>query len=62
MGVGQPHTPAVSTSGKDPVPFLQETVWVAGAVWTDGKTRPHRDSIPDRPARSSVATPTELQT
>jgi len=25
-----------------------------------GKYRPHRDSIPDRPARSSVAIPTEL--
>jgi len=27
--------------------------WVApGPVWTDGKSRPHRDSIPDRPDRS----------
>ena len=25
-----------------------------------GQSRPHRDSIPDRPARSSVAIPTEL--
>jgi len=25
-----------------------------------GKSRPHRDSIPDRSARSSVAIPTEL--
>ena len=25
-----------------------------------GISRPHRDSIPDRPARSSVAIPTEL--
>ena len=25
------------------------------------KIRPHRDSIPDRPARSSVAMPTELR-
>jgi len=25
-----------------------------------GKSRPRRDSIPDRPARSSVAIPTEL--
>ena len=31
-----------------------------GPVWTGGKSRPHRDSIPDRPARSSVAIPTEL--
>ena len=28
--------------------------------WKGGKSRPHRDSIPDRPARSSVAIPTEL--
>ena len=35
--------------------------WVGPrAVWTGGKSRPHRDSIPDRPARSSVAIPTEL--
>jgi len=36
------------TPAKDPVPILQET----GSVWTGGKSRPHRDSIPDRPARS----------
>jgi len=41
------------TPGKDPVPILQETGWAApGLVWTGGKSRPHRDSIPDRPARS----------
>jgi hypothetical protein len=40
------------TPGKDPVPILQEAGWVAGPVWTEGKSRPHRDSIPDRPARS----------
>ena len=61
MGVGgYPHAPANSTSGKDPVPILQEDGWAAGPVWTGGKSRPHRDSIPDRPARSSVAVPTEL--
>ena len=27
--------------------------------WTGGKSRSLRDSIPDRPARSSVAIPTE---
>ena len=41
--------------GKDPVPILQETGWAPGPVWTGEKSRPHRDSIPDRPARSSVA-------
>ena len=45
---------------KEPVPILQEAGWFPGAVWTSGKSRPHRDSIPDRPARSSVAIPTEL--
>ena len=48
------------TPGKDPVPILQEAGWASGPVWTGGKTRPHRDSNPDRPARSSVAIPTEL--
>ena len=32
--------------------ILQETGWAPGPVWTGGKSRPHRDSIPDRPARS----------
>jgi len=40
------------TPGKDPVPILQEAGWTPGPVWTGGKSRPHRDSIPDRPARS----------
>ena len=36
--------------------------WVGPRAGMDrcGKSRPHRDSIPDRPARSSVAIPTEL--
>jgi len=40
------------TSGKDPVPILQEAGWAPGPVWTSVKSRPHRDSIPDLPARS----------
>ena len=40
------------TPGKDPVPILQEVEWAPGPVWTGGKFRPQRDSIPDRPARS----------
>ena len=48
------------TPGKDPVPILQEAGWAVGPVWTGGKSRPHRDSIPDRPALSSVAIPSEL--
>ena len=39
-------------SGKDLVPILQEAGWAPGPDWTGGKSRPHRDSIPDRPAPS----------
>ena len=46
--------------GKDPVPILQEAVCAPGPVWTGGKSRPRRDSVPDLPTRSSVAMPTEL--
>ena len=48
------------THGKDPVPILQEAGWAPGLVWTEGESRPHWDSIPDCPAHSSVAIPTEL--
>ena len=48
------------TPGKDTAPILQEAEWVPGPVWYGGKSRPHWDSIPDPPARSSVAIPTEL--
>ena len=44
----RPH----STPGKDPLPIAQEAGWAPGPVWTGGKSRPRRDSIPDRPARS----------
>jgi len=57
---GQQHAPATLYPGKDPVPTLQEARWAPGPVWTGGKSRPNRDSITDRPARSSVAIPTEL--
>ena len=40
------------TPGKEPVPILQEAGWAPGLVWRDRKSRPHRDSIPDHPARS----------
>ena len=43
---------SVSDTGKDPVPILQQAGWATGPVWTGGKSRRHRDSIPDRPARS----------
>jgi hypothetical protein len=61
MAVGvQPHDPGASTPGKDPVPLVQEAGWAPEPVRTGGKSRPHGDSILDRPARSSVAIPTEL--
>jgi len=40
------------TSGKVSVPIVQEAGRASRPVWTGGKSRPHRDSIPDRPARS----------
>jgi len=40
------------TPGKDQVPIVQEAGWAPGPVWTGGKSHPHRDSIPDCPARS----------
>ena len=49
---GQQHAPAALYPGKDPVPILHEAGWAPRPVWTGGKSRPNRDSIPDRPARS----------
>jgi len=40
------------TPGKDPIPILQEAGWIPGPVWTGGNSRPHRNSISDRPVRS----------
>ena len=40
------------TPGKDPVPIVQKDGRTQGLVWTGGKSRPHRDSIPGRPVRS----------
>jgi len=40
------------TPGKDPVPILQKAGWASGPVWTGGKSRPYRDSVPERPAHS----------
>ena len=42
------------TPGKDLVPIVQEAGWATGPVWMDGKSRAHRDSIPDHPARSQL--------
>ena len=40
------------TPGKEPVRIVQKAGWAPGPVWTGGKSCPHRDSIPDRPACS----------
>ena len=56
----QQHVPADLSSGKEPVPILQEAGWVPGPVWKGGIFRLHRDSIPDPPVRSSVSILTEL--
>ena len=47
---GQQLAPAAP--GKHPLPIVQEAGWASGPVWTGGKSRPHQDSIPDRPAPS----------
>jgi len=41
-------------------PFYRRLGWPQGRSERAENSRPHRDSIPDRPARSSVAIPTEL--
>ena len=51
-GGGQLHAPAVSIPGENSVAIVQEAGWAPGLVWTGGKSRLHRDSMPDRPARS----------
>jgi len=40
------------TPGKDSVLILQEAGCAPGSVWTGGKSRPDRESIPDRAARN----------
>ena len=40
------------TTEKDPLPIVQEAGRAPGPVWTGGKSRPNRDSIPDSPACS----------
>jgi len=46
--------------GKTRYPFYRRMGGPPGPNWTGRKSRPHRDSIPDRSSRSSVAIPTEL--
>jgi hypothetical protein len=47
--------------GKNPVPIVEEAGWAPGPVWTGAENlAPNGIRSPDRPARSSVAIPTEL--
>ena len=48
------------TPRKDLVPIVQEARWAPGPVWRGGKSHPTGIWYPDRPARSSVAIPTEV--
>jgi hypothetical protein len=49
------------TPGKGPVSIVQEAGWASGPVWTGAENlAPTGTRSPDRPARSSVAIPTEL--
>jgi len=52
---GQQHAPAALYPRERPgthFTILQEAGWAPWPVWTGGRTRPHRDSILDRPGRS----------
>ena len=49
------------TSGKDPVPIVQEAAQAPGPVWTGAENlAPHRDSIPEPSSPQPVAIPTTL--
>ena len=52
-GEGSASRPGRSTPWKDPVPIVQEAVWVPGPVWTGAENlAPTGIQSPDRPARS----------
>jgi hypothetical protein len=54
MGVGgQHHAPAAFTSGKDPVPIVQDAGWASEPVWIGAENlAPTGIRSPDLPARS----------
>jgi hypothetical protein len=55
MEVGvQCRATATLPPGKDPVPIVQEAVWITGSVWTDvdNLAPPPRIRSPDRQSRS----------
>jgi hypothetical protein len=51
-GVWPAPSPGSFTLGKGPVPFVQETGWAPGSVWTYAKNlAPYRGSIPGPSSR-----------
>jgi len=42
------------TPWKEPVPIVQEAGLASGPVWTGGKSRPNRDSIPGTSSPQSL--------
>jgi len=50
----QQHAPAALYPRERPGIHLQEAGWAPGPVWTDGNSRCHRNSIPDRLARGQL--------
>jgi hypothetical protein len=58
---GVESRPGLFTPGKDPIPIVQEAGWPPGPVWIGAENLAlTRIRSPNRPARSSVAIPTEL--
>ena len=61
MGWGSTSSSGRSTPGKDLVPFVLESGWASGPVWTGAENlASHRDSIPGPSSPWQVAIPTEL--
>jgi hypothetical protein len=49
---GQRHVPVAFTSGKDPVPIVQEAGWAPGTVWIGAENfAPNGIRSPDLPVR-----------
>ena len=51
---GQQQAPAALYPRENTVPILREAGWAPEPAWTGGKSRPHRDSMPDRQARRNI--------
>ena len=49
------------TPGKDTAAVLQEAGWASGPAWTGGKSRRHRDTIPNRHKHTNTHTITHTK-